>query len=84
MSKSMGKKEIIDLLIPLKDNTKIELVTMKSPDAVEVIRHSAAHVMAQAVQMLWPEVKVTIGPVVENGFYYDFDSCPNFFGRGLR
>jgi threonyl-tRNA synthetase len=43
-----------------------------------VIRHSAAHVMAQAVQALWPEVKVTIGPLVENGFYYDFDSSRTF------
>lgn len=69
-----GSKEISDLRTPLKDNTKIELVTMKSPDALEVIRHSGAHIMAQAVQKLWPEVKVTIGPVIENGFYYDFDS----------
>jgi threonyl-tRNA synthetase len=44
------------------------------PEGLEVIRHSAAHVMAHAVQQLWPDVKVTIGPVVENGFYYDFDS----------
>jgi threonyl-tRNA synthetase len=73
-----GEKEIQDLRLPLKDGTKIELVTTRSPDAVEVIRHSAAHVMAQAVQMLWPEVKVTIGPVIENGFYYDFDSPRTF------
>lgn len=69
-----GSNEIQDLRFPLKDGSKIELVTTKSPDATEVIRHSAAHVMAQAVQRLWPEVKVTIGPVIDNGFYYDFDS----------
>ena len=73
-----GSKEIQDLRLPLKDGTKIELVTTKSPDANEVIRHSAAHVMAQAVQHLWPDVKVTIGPVIDNGFYYDFDSPSNF------
>lgn len=69
-----GSREIQDLRFPLKDGSKIELVTTKSPDANEVIRHSAAHVMAQAVQRLWPDVKVTIGPVIDNGFYYDFDS----------
>lgn len=66
--------EIRDLRLPLQDGDKIQLITTKSPEANEVIRHSAAHIMAQAVQRLWPEVKVTIGPVIENGFYYDFDS----------
>ncbi|MBX2989305.1 MAG: threonine--tRNA ligase [Bdellovibrionaceae bacterium] len=66
--------EIRDLRTPLRDGDKVQLITTKSPEANEVIRHSAAHVMAQAVQELWPEVKVTIGPVIDNGFYYDFDS----------
>ncbi len=69
-----GSSEVQDLRTPLKDGSKIELVTTRSPEANEVIRHSSAHVMAQAVQRLWPEVKVTIGPVIDNGFYYDFDS----------
>jgi threonyl-tRNA synthetase len=73
-----GNKEIMDLRLPLKDGSKIELITTKSPDANEVIRHSAAHIMAQAVQSIWPEVKVTIGPVIDNGFFYDFDSPRNF------
>lgn len=73
-----GGSEIQDLRLPLKDGSKISLVTTKSPEATEVIRHSAAHVMAQAVQSLWPEVKVTIGPVIETGFFYDFDSPRNF------
>ena len=73
-----GQGEVQDLRTVLPNNTKIELVTIKSPEADEVIRHSAAHTMAQAVQRLWPEVKVTIGPVVESGFYYDFDSPFNF------
>lgn len=70
--------EVHDLRFRLKDGSKISLITTKSPEANEVIRHSAAHLMAQAVQALWPEVKVTIGPVIENGFFYDFDSPRNF------
>lgn len=73
-AKINGSSEIIDLRTPLKDGTRLELVTMKQVEANEVIRHSCAHIMAQAVQELWPDVKVTIGPVIETGFYYDFDS----------
>lgn len=73
-----GSKEIQDLRLPLKDGTQVNLITTKSPEANEVIRHSAAHIMAQAVQSIWPDVKVTIGPVIENGFFYDFDSPRNF------
>lgn len=73
-----GSSEIIDLRTPLKSGTKLQLITTKSPEALEVVRHSAAHLMAHAVQEIWPEVKVTIGPVIENGFYYDFDSPFNF------
>lgn len=73
-----GAKEIQDFRTPLKNGSKIELITTKSPDAIEVIRHSSAHLMAQAVQNLWPDVKVTIGPVIDTGFYYDFDSPRNF------
>lgn len=69
-----GSKEIIDLRTPLKDGTRLELITMKQAEANDVIRHSCAHIMAQAVQELWPDVKVTIGPVIDSGFYYDFDS----------
>lgn len=73
-----GSQEISDLRTPLKDQSKIALITTKSPEAVEVIRHTTAHVLAEAVQQIWPEVKVTIGPVIENGFYYDFDSPFHF------
>jgi threonyl-tRNA synthetase len=82
-AKINGSSEVIDLRSPLKDGTKLEIVTTKSPEANDVIRHSAAHVMAQAVQELWPDVKVTIGPVVENGFYYDFDSPRTFTPEDL-
>lgn len=66
--------EIRDLRVSLHDGDRIQLITTKSEKANEVIRHSAAHIMAQAVQALWPEIKVTIGPVIDNGFFYDFDS----------
>lgn len=78
-----GNPEILDLRTQLSDGTRIELITTKNPEANEVIRHSAAHVMAQAVQSLWPEVKVTIGPVIENGFFYDFDSARSFTEEDL-
>lgn len=69
-----GSKEISDIRSKLANGTKIELITLKQADANTVIRHSCAHIMAQAVQELWPDVKVTIGPVIDDGFFYDFDS----------
>lgn len=82
-AKINGDSEVIDFRVRLKDGTRLEIVTTKSPEAADVIRHSAAHVMAQAVQELWPDVKVTIGPVIENGFYYDFDSPRAFTPEDL-
>ena len=67
-------KNPVDLRTSLSQGDRVELVFIPSGPALEVIRHSAAHVMAQAVQELWPSVKVGIGPVTENGFYYDFDT----------
>ncbi len=69
-----GSQTVSDLRIRLPDQTQVSLVTTRSPEASDIIRHSCAHIMAQAIQSIWPEVKVTIGPVIENGFYYDFDS----------
>ena len=77
-AKINGASDVVDFRLPLKDQTRLQLITTKSPEALEVIRHSAAHLMAQAVQEIWPEVKVTIGPVIENGFFYDFDSPFHF------
>lgn len=79
ISKSLAKKavaialdgELRDLSDPVIDG-RIEIVTRTDPRALELIRHDAAHVMAEAVQDLWPGTQVTIGPVIENGFYYDF------------
>ena len=61
-----------DLGTVLPDGAKVSLVTSKDPDSLEVIRHSAAHLLAQAVKRVFPESKVGIGPVIEDGFYYDF------------
>ncbi|MDI6839061.1 MAG: TGS domain-containing protein, partial [Rhizobiaceae bacterium] len=80
ISKSLAKKAVAvtlngvttDLADPVTDGAKIEIVTRSDPRALELIRHDAAHVMAEAVQELWPGTQVTIGPVIENGFYYDF------------
>ena len=63
---------LVDASLPINDNVGIELVTAKDPEGVELIRHDAAHVLAEAVQELFPGTQVTIGPVIENGFYYDF------------
>src|SRR5215470_9872596 len=57
---------------PASKDAKIEFLTREDPRALELIRHDAAHVLAEAVQTLWPGTQVTIGPVIENGFYYDF------------
>lgn len=80
ISKSLAKKavavaldgELADLADPISKNSAIEIVTRDDPRAVELIRHDSAHVLAEAVQELWPHTQVTIGPVIENGFYYDF------------
>jgi threonyl-tRNA synthetase len=64
--------ELWDLTRPIEDEAKIEIVTRESDDGLELLRHDAAHVMAEAVKELWPDTQVTIGPAIENGFYYDF------------
>jgi len=64
--------ELLDATRPIHADAKIELVTAKDPEGLELIRHDASHVMAEAVQELFPGTQVTIGPVIENGFYYDF------------
>src|SRR5437868_13016869 len=63
---------VADLTDPIGKDAKIEFVSREDPRALELIRHDAAHVLAEAVQTLWPGTQVTIGPVIENGFYYDF------------
>jgi len=80
ISPSLAKKAVAmaldgslaDLADPISRDAKIEFVTREDPRALELIRHDCAHVLAEAVQTLWPGTQVTIGPVIESGFYYDF------------
>ncbi|MGD6802524.1 threonine--tRNA ligase [Rossellomorea vietnamensis] len=65
---------LIDLRTPITEDGPIEIVTPDHDDALEVLRHSSAHLMAQAVKRLYPDAKLAIGPVIEGGFYYDIDS----------
>ncbi len=67
-----------DLADPIRSDAEIKFVARTDPEALELIRHDAAHVMAEAVQALWPGTQVTIGPVIENGFFYDFAKSEPF------
>src|SRR5262245_4964628 len=64
--------KLADLTDPIESDARIEFLSREDPRALELIRHDAAHGLAEAVQTLWPGTQVTIGPVIENGFYYDF------------
>lgn len=64
--------KLVDLSHPITENSTVSIVTDKDPEGLESIRHSTSHLMAQAVKELYPEAQITIGPVIENGFYYDF------------
>ncbi|GAA6189216.1 threonine--tRNA ligase [Litorivita sp. NS0012-18] len=92
ISKSLSKKAIsatvngahYDLQWPIEADASIAINTMSDEaPALELIRHDLAHIMARAVQTLWPDVKVTIGPVIENGWYYDFDRKEPFTPEDL-
>ena len=91
ISRSLGKASIAgmvdgefrDLTFALQDDSQVELLTLDSNAALGVLRHSTAHLMAQAVQNLFPGTKFGIGPAIENGFYYDFDSEHSFTPEDL-
>lgn len=65
--------KLVDIYTAVSDNDKVRILTEKDSESLEILRHSTAHLMAQAVQRLFKEAKVTIGPVIKDGFYYDFD-----------
>jgi threonyl-tRNA synthetase len=67
--------KLVDLVTPITESCKIELFTANDPEGLEVLRHSTAHLMAQAIKRLWPDVKLAIGPVIEDGFYYDMSDA---------
>jgi threonyl-tRNA synthetase len=64
--------KVVDTAYRIDRDARLAIVTAKDPEGLEVIRHSTAHLLAYAVKELYPEAQVTIGPVIENGFYYDF------------
>ncbi len=92
ISKSLAKKAVAmaingrlaDLADPIEADAEIKIITRNDPEALELIRHDAAHVMAEAVQDLFPGTQVTIGPVIENGFYYDFFRNEPFHPEDLQ
>ncbi len=92
ISKSLEKEALImevdgelkDLSHQIKKDSKVKIITSKDKEGLEVIRHDAAHIMAMAVQELFPGTQVTIGPVIENGFYYDFARKDPFTVEDLK
>ena len=92
ISKSLAKQALImsvngelkDLYHIIKEDSSVKIFTAKDPEGLEVIRHDAAHIMAMAVQELYPGTQVTIGPVIENGFYYDFVRKEPFTSEDLN
>ena len=67
---------LLDLYLPIEQDANVRLITKRDPEGLEIMRHSAAHVMAQAVLRVFEDAKLTIGPVVEDGYYYDIDMDP--------
>ena len=65
--------ELIELVTPIHGDHELEILDFSDPEARKVLRHTASHVLAQAVKKILPEAKLAIGPAIENGFYYDFD-----------
>ena len=92
ISKSLVKQALImsvdgelkDLYFTIKKDCSVKIFTSKDPEGLEVIRHDTAHIMAMAVQELFPGTQVTIGPVIENGFYYDFARKEPFTSSDLE
>jgi threonyl-tRNA synthetase len=76
--------KVVDVYTPVPEGAKVEIVTPKSEAGLDTIRHSTAHLMAMAVQELFPGTQVTIGPVIENGFFYDFGAAQPFTDDDLR
>ena len=92
ISNSLAKKSVgakvdgknVDMFYVLDHDATVEFIDMDSPEGEDIIRHSTAHLMAQAVMRLYPETKVTIGPVVDYGFYYDFDPVEQFTEEDIQ
>ena len=74
---------LVDASHQIKDDSTLRIITTKDPEGLEILRHSCAHLLAQAVKQLFPDAQVTIGPVIEDGFYYDFAYGPGFTEEDL-
>jgi threonyl-tRNA synthetase len=75
--------KVVDLVSPIENDAALEILTAKSPDSVPIYRHSTAHLTAQAVKRLFPDVQIGIGPPIENGYYYDFNPVRPFTPEDL-
>ena len=73
----------VDLRTPLTEDCQVEILTFDDPDGRWAFRHTASHILAQAVKRLYPKVKLAIGPAIDNGFYYDFDTDTPFTPEDL-
>src|SRR5512141_666068 len=76
--------KVVDLVTPIESDGALEIITAKHPDAVPIYRHSTAHLTAQAVKRLFPDVQIGIGPPIENGYYYDFTPSRPFTPEDLE
>jgi threonyl-tRNA synthetase len=76
--------QLLDLYVPIANDASIQIITGKDADGLELIRHDSAHLLAEAVKELFPETQVTIGPAIENGFYYDFSRATPFSSNDLE
>ena len=75
--------KLVDISAPIETDSDISIITEKDAEGLEIIRHSTAHLLAHAVKELFPEAQVTIGPVIEDGFYYDFSYTRPFTPEDL-
>lgn len=76
--------ELRDIYLPIENDSEVQIITSRDADGLELIRHDTAHVLAQAVKELFPETQVTIGPAIDNGFYYDFSRPTPFSSNDLE
>ena len=76
--------ELKDIYLPIEHDAKVQIITAKDADGLELIRHDTEHILAEAVKELFPEKQVTIGPDIDNGFYYDFSRHTPFSRNDLE
>jgi len=75
--------EMADLRLPMEADAQLEIITRQSDEALDILRHDCAHVLAEAAKELWPDIQVTIGPSIDDGFFYDFSKAEPFTPEDL-